>query len=386
MTRSPRSRAGDDPAGRHRGRRPSSPARSSGEQASGARGPGGTCSAAWPSCWSGPWPSASSLTQGDEGQPRPRRSTTTTDDQRPRRPTCPLTGTPAPGRPSRPARPWRSRSATTPATGRRPASTRPTSSSRSRSRAPSPGWWPSSSARARPWSGTSARPVEPDAGILSQLSEPDLRRMPAGSTRCSPCWPVAAHRQEHPARRLRLGHHPSLGPRTPPTPRSPNTAALWALDPARHHAAGPDLPLLGHACPPGSVAGSGASVHIPFSSTSDVTWTWSAADRAPTCAPTPACPTSCSTARQTAATNVVVMTVQTVIGLVGREQRGRPRGRRHGHRPGPLVVLRNGVAITGTWTRPALTQPATLTGRRRHPDHPAARQHLGGAGAGRASR
>jgi hypothetical protein len=28
---------------------------------------------------------------------------------------------------------------------------------------------------------------------------------------------------------------------------------------------------------------------------------------------------------------------------------------------GPVVVMRNGVAITGTWTRPALTQPATLT-------------------------
>ncbi|HEY5098193.1 MAG TPA: DUF3048 C-terminal domain-containing protein, partial [Acidimicrobiales bacterium] len=28
---------------------------------------------------------------------------------------------------------------------------------------------------------------------------------------------------------------------------------------------------------------------------------------------------------------------------------------------GPLVVLRNGVAIAGTWTRPTLTQPATLT-------------------------
>ena len=28
---------------------------------------------------------------------------------------------------------------------------------------------------------------------------------------------------------------------------------------------------------------------------------------------------------------------------------------------GPLVVLRNGVAITGTWTRTSITQPATLT-------------------------
>ena len=48
---------------------------------------------------------------------------------------------------------------------------------------------------------------------------------------------------------------------------------------------------------------------------------------------------------------------------------------------GPAVVLRNGVAITGTWTRSSLTQPATLTDRRRSADHPAAGQHLGGAGA-----
>ena len=46
---------------------------------------------------------------------------------------------------------------------------------------------------------------------------------------------------------------------------------------------------------------------------------------------------------------------------------------------GPLVVLRNGVAITGTWTRQSLTGPATLVSLQRHPDHPPARQHLGGA-------
>jgi hypothetical protein len=28
---------------------------------------------------------------------------------------------------------------------------------------------------------------------------------------------------------------------------------------------------------------------------------------------------------------------------------------------GPVVVMRNGVAITGTWSRASLTQPATLT-------------------------
>ena len=28
---------------------------------------------------------------------------------------------------------------------------------------------------------------------------------------------------------------------------------------------------------------------------------------------------------------------------------------------GPVVVMRDGIAITGTWTRSSLTQPATLT-------------------------
>ena len=47
---------------------------------------------------------------------------------------------------------------------------------------------------------------------------------------------------------------------------------------------------------------------------------------------------------------------------------------------GPLVVMRNGTAITGTWHRSSLTQPATLTNVGRAADHPAAGEHLGRAG------
>jgi hypothetical protein len=56
-----------------------------------------------------------------------------------------------------------------------------------------------------------------------------------------------------------------------------------------------------------------------------------------------------------------VMTVQTSYGSWVENSEG-------GHEvvvtatgSGPLVVMRNGVAITGTWTRASLTQPATLT-------------------------
>lgn len=108
------------------------------------------------------------------------------------------------------------------------------------------------------------------------------------------------------------------------------------------------------------VVTSGASVHIPCSSVSDVTWTWS-----------PSAGTYLRSyagirdilgdGTRTAATNVVIMTVQTSIGpWVEHSQGGREvfvaaRG------TGSLVVMRNGVAITGTWTRSTLTSPATLT-------------------------
>ena len=99
--------------------------------------------------------------------------------------------------------------------------------------------------------------------------------------------------------------------------------------------------------PTGSVAGSGASVHIPFSSSSDVTWQWN-----------PATgtylrfysgqPDKLLDGSQTAATDVVIMTVPTVTGPWVENSEG-------GHE----------VEVTATGTGPVLVHAQ----RRRHHRH-----------------
>ena len=139
-----------------------------------------------------------------------------------------------------------------------------------------------------------------------------------------------------------------------------NTATLWALDPSDTT---PPAPIFQYSTtlPPGSVAGSGASVHIPFSVVVRRDLAVERRRRAATSGSTPASPTGCSSGAQTAATNVVVMTVPTATGPWVENSEGGHEVDVTATGSGPLLVLRNGVAITGTWTRPTLTQPATLT-------------------------
>ena len=108
------------------------------------------------------------------------------------------------------------------------------------------------------------------------------------------------------------------------------------------------------------MAGSGAVVHIPFSSTSDVTWTWSAATGTYLRSYS-GHPDTLIGGAQTATTNVVVLTVPTSTGPWVENSEGGHEVEVTATGTGPLVVLRNGVAITGTWSRSSLTPPATLT-------------------------
>ena len=64
---------------------------------------------------------------------------------------------------------------------------------------------------------------------------------------------------------------------------------------------------------------------------------------------------------QTSAANVVVMTVQTFTGPWVESAGGAREVEVVATGSGPLVVLRGGAAITGTWNRSNLNQPATLT-------------------------
>lgn len=199
---------------------------------------------------------------------------------------------------------------------------------------------------------------QPDAGILSQLSKPLF--VHAGGIN-----PVIALMQSSPLidKNLYSGGNGSaiiLQPgRVAPYSTFVNTATVWALQPSDTT---PPAPIFSYsaALPKGSVAGSGASVHIPFSSSSDVTWQWNAAtgtylrfysgqaDKL-------------LNGSQTATSNIVVMTVPTSIGSWVENSEGGHEVDVTATGSGPLVVLRNGVAVTGTWTRPTLTQPATLT-------------------------
>ncbi len=88
---------------------------------------------------------------------------------------------------------------------------------------------------------------------------------------------------------------------------------------------------------------------------------------------------------QTAATNVVIMSVQTSYGSWVENSEGGHEVEVTATGTGPLVVMRNGVAITGTWSRSSLTQPATLTAAGGAPITLQPGQHLGGAGARRRS-
>jgi hypothetical protein len=199
---------------------------------------------------------------------------------------------------------------------------------------------------------------QPDAGILSQLSNPLF--VHAGGIN-----PVINLLSSSPLidKNLYQGSNQSAIIQQPgrvaPYSTFVNTASLWALDPSDATSPAPIFQY-STALPGGAVAGSGASVHIPFSSSSDVTWQWSAS-AGKYLRSYSGVPDKLLDGSQTAAADVVIMTVPISIGSWVENSEG-------GHEvvvtatgSGPLVVMRNGVAISGTWSRASLTQPATLT-------------------------
>jgi len=100
-------------------------------------------------------------------------------------------------------------------------------------------------------------------------------------------------------------------------------------------------------------------VHIPFSPTSDVTWTWEA---------TPGVwalsyggiPATVSSGAPVQTANVVVMTVTVTNGPWVENSEGGLEVQAHMTGSGPVTVLRNGQQISGTWSRPSLGTPMTL--------------------------
>ena len=198
---------------------------------------------------------------------------------------------------------------------------------------------------------------QPDVGILSQLSDPLF--VHAGGIN-----PVIALLASAPLidDNLYSGSHGSAIIQEPgresPYSTFVNTASLWAFNPSDTT---PPAPIFQYsaALPAGSVAGSGASVHIPFSSSSDVTWQWNPS--AGYLRYYSGVPDKLLDGSQTTAANLVIMSVQTTTGPWVENSQGAHEVEVTTTGTGPLVVMRDGVAITGTWSRSSPTQPATLT-------------------------
>lgn len=199
---------------------------------------------------------------------------------------------------------------------------------------------------------------QPDAGILGQLSDPLF--VHAGGIA-----PVIALMRSSPLidEHILDGSNQSAiiegAGRVAPYAMFANTASLWAFDPTD---SSPPAPIFQYSStvPAGSAPGSGVSVHIPFSSTSDVTWTWNPAGKN-YLRSYAGIPDKLVDGTQTAATNVVIMTVQTATGSWVENSEGAHEVLVTTTGSGPLVVMRNGVAIAGTWSRTSITSPNILT-------------------------
>jgi Protein of unknown function (DUF3048) N-terminal domain/Protein of unknown function (DUF3048) C-terminal domain len=295
-----------------------------------------------------------------DGSSAKKAAPTTTTTSRPPVPvtTCPLTGTPAPGGavPARPALAVKIGNYT----GDRPSA----------------GLNQADVVFEEPVEGTYTRLVavfqcqgaplvgdlrsarQPDVAILSQLSNPVF--IHAGGI--NPVLALLAHAPIQ-DQNILMGGYGSVTIQQPgrfaPYSTFTSTAPAWALVPGDST---PPAPIFTYAATPpaGSVPGSGTSVHIPFSTTSDVTWTWDAASGTYLRSYS-GVPDKLVGGAQTEATNVVVLTVPTSTGPWLENNEGGYEVEVTATGTGPAVVLRNGVAIAGTWSRTSLTQPATLT-------------------------
>ncbi len=199
---------------------------------------------------------------------------------------------------------------------------------------------------------------EPDVAILSQLSDPIF--VHAGGI--TPVLNLLADAPIQDENILGGGMtsitiHPSG--RYAPYATFTNTTPVWALVPSDTT---PPAPIFtfSAAPPAGAVAGSGLTVHVPFSTEADVTWTWNPSTSSYLRSYS-GIPDRLVDGSQTSAANVVVMTVPTFIGPWVENSEGGHEVEVDATGTGPAVVLRDGAAITGTWSRASLTKPAVLT-------------------------
>ena len=102
------------------------------------------------------------------------------------------------------------------------------------------------------------------------------------------------------------------------------------------------------------------SIHIPFTGTNNTLWTWNASSGKWLLSYSGR-PATVLNGGQISTTNIVVQTVHVTYGPWLENSEGGLEVQSKMTGSGPLMVLRNGVAVSGTWKRAALDDPTTLT-------------------------
>jgi Protein of unknown function (DUF3048) N-terminal domain/Protein of unknown function (DUF3048) C-terminal domain len=135
-----------------------------------------------------------------------------------------------------------------------------------------------------------------------------------------------------------------------------SAAAGWGLNP---NDTTPPAPLFTYSSttPTGTPI---TSIHIPFTGTNNTLWTWNAPSGhwLLSYSGTPA---TVANAGQIATPNIVVQTVHVTYGPWLENSEGGLEVQSQLTGSGPLMVLRNGIAVTGTWQRASLADATTLT-------------------------
>jgi hypothetical protein len=196
----------------------------------------------------------------------------------------------------------------------------------------------------------SARAV--DLQILSQLSHPLF--VHAGGID-----PVISMLESGPLTDDNLFTHPSLEQHNPnrvaPYATYTSTSAVWGLNPSDTT---PPAPIFTYASAAPAGGAPVGSINIPFSSTNNATWTWNPTANEWTLSYS-GVPATVAGGGQIAFPNLVVLRVAITYGPWA-EQPGSLEVQSQLTGSGPLMVLRNGQAISGTWQRASLTSPASL--------------------------
>lgn len=158
---------------------------------------------------------------------------------------------------------------------------------------------------------------------------------------------------------LDLGYHGSViqrpAGRYPPYNTYVSTAGAWGLAPGDTT---PPAPLFTYAAvPPAGTPLS--SIHIPYGQTSDETWSWDGTGKRWLLSYSGAAATVDNGA-QIGMANVIVQTVQVSYGPWAENDVGGLEVQSQLVGSGPVLILRNGEEISGTWQRSSIGSPTTF--------------------------